>query len=112
MQFNKLVNIFSLEKKDFPRVWFHAIIILMLFFVATPLRVVDSVSQFFICKSISLIFQLVLVYINLYILIPYFFQRNKLLYAVMLLLFLILFTLTSYVRFQWMSPSYVPGYMR
>ena len=112
MQLNKLINLFSLRKEGFPHGWFHAIIILMLFFVATPLHVVDSVQQFLVCKSISLIFQLVLVYINLYILIPYFFQRNRFLYALMLLLFLILFTLASYVRFQWMAPAYVPGYIR
>jgi sensor histidine kinase YesM len=112
MQLSKLINIFSIRKTGFPHGWFHAIIVLMLFFVATPLHVVDSVPQFLLCKSISLLFQLLLVYINLYILIPYFFQRNRLLYALMLLLFLILFSLASYVRFQWMPLPYVPGYIR
>lgn len=112
MQFSKLINLFSITKKGFPHGWFHAIIILMLFFLATPLHVVDSVPQYLLCKFTSLLFQLLLVYINLYVLIPYFFQRNRFLYAVMLLLFLILFTLASYVRFQWIAPAYVPGYLR
>lgn len=112
MQFSKLISLFTIKKRGFPRGWFHAIVVLLLFLVATPLHVVDSVPQFLLCKSISLIFQLVLVYINLYILIPFFFQRNRLLYALMLLMFLILFTLASYIRFQWMSPAYVPGYIR
>lgn len=90
----------------------HIAFVLVLFMVVAPQYPAGYILPFLFYKCISMVLILTPVYINLYLLFPYFQNRNKLLYAAILLALIVVFTFMSYLRFQWINPAYVPAYVR
>jgi LytS/YehU family sensor histidine kinase len=89
----------------------HIAFVLILFVVVAPQYPSGPLLPFLFYKSISLLLILSPVYINLYLLFPLYQNRSKWLYAGMLFLLTVLFTLLSYGRFLLIDPAYVPAYV-
>lgn len=96
--------------------WHHFLLhfsfVLILFMVVAPQYPSGYILPFLFYKSISMLLILSPVYINLYLLFPYFQNRNKWPYATRLLTLIVVFTLLSYFRFLLIDPAYVPAYVR
>ncbi|MEO6168708.1 MAG: histidine kinase [Chitinophagales bacterium] len=90
----------------------HIAFVLVLSMVVAPQYPAGQILPFIFYKFISLVLILLPVYINLYLLFPYFKNRNKWMYTGVLLTLIVVFTLLNYLRFQWIDPAYVPAYVR
>lgn len=95
----------------FQRLLLHLAFVASLFFLVTPQHGEIAWVPLLFYKALSLIIILIPVYFNFFFLYPFFLNRNKWLYAGMLAKVLLLFTLISYLRFQWINPVYVPEYI-
>lgn len=102
----------SYWKKLLPAGITHLLFILSLFLVVSPQYWTNNITTVLFYKSISLSLLLLPIYLNQYLLIPRFFQRNKFLYWFALSKLLLFFTLLNYYHFKWIDQAYVPDYIQ